>query len=223
MKKLITIIVVLLIILIGIVLYQRGAVKQEEIKIEEIEAIEKYIHQIYMWREITDEALPCFEDINQANENWVWEVVKKNVEEYEFTYEEIQQKAKEIFGEDFHKVFPKEGTEYIFYDEERQQYFAVGMGMDKEEEAFLLDKIERTKEGYEVEIIEYLEDYSLVTEEEDTIIIKSLAGEEIGRVTEKEEEKAKELAKENKARLSKKKIILKEQNEKLYVKKVFQE
>ncbi len=223
MKKLVTIIVVLLIALVGIIGYQKSTVKQEEIKIEEIEAIEKYIHQIYMWREITEESLPCFEDINQANENWIWEVVKKNVEEYEFTYEEIQQKAKEMFGENFHKDFPKEGTEYIFLDEEKQQYFAVGMGMDKEEEAFLLSKIEKIKDGYEVEIIEYLEDYSLVTEDQDTIIIKNLTGEEMGRMAEKEEEKAKELVKENKDRFSKKKIILKAQNEKLYVKRVYQE
>ena len=30
-----------------------------------------------MWKEITKEALPTFENINNANELWVWEVIKK--------------------------------------------------------------------------------------------------------------------------------------------------
>ena len=52
--------------------------------------MEEYISKIYMWKEITKEALPTFENINNANELWLWEVIKKNLETYETTYEEIQ-------------------------------------------------------------------------------------------------------------------------------------
>ena len=107
MKKLIAIIILLVIILVGIAVYKKVAIATQEIKIEEIERIENYLNQIYMWKEITNEALPSFETINQADEIWVWEVVKKNLEEYELTSERIEEKAKEIIGGKFIKKFPQ--------------------------------------------------------------------------------------------------------------------
>ena len=171
MKKLIAIIILLVIILVGIAVYKKVAIATQEIKIEEIERIENYLNQIYMWKEITNEALPSFETINQADEIWVWEVVKKNLEEYELTSERIEEKAKEIFGGKFIKKFPQEGTLYIVPDEENQFYYAIGTDLDQQEDLFLLNKIEKTKTGYEVEIVEYLEDYSQI-EEQELIIIR---------------------------------------------------
>lgn len=223
MKKLIAIIIVLVIIFVGIVVYQNIAIHSKEIKIEEIERIESYIQQIYMWKEITNEALPFFEDINQADEIWIWEVVKKNLEEYELTSEMLEAKAKEIFGEKFNKEFPKEGTTYLLLDEEKQLYYATGTELDQQEDMFLLNKIEKTKTGYIVEIIEYLEDYSQVGTEQDSIIIRNIEEKEIERVNSKEEEKIKELVKINKNQLSKKKLVLKVENEKLKVEKVYRE
>lgn len=221
MKKLLIIIVILAIVFIGMFTYKKTNLISKEIKVEEIEKIEEYIHQIYMWKEITKEALPCFDDINQADETWIWEVVKKNLEEYELSYEEIQKEAKEIFGENLKKEFPKEGTEYLIYDEETNYYYALGMGLDQEEDMFLLNKIQKTKDGYEVEIAEYLEDYSQA-ETEDLIIVLTTSGEELGKVSNAEEEKAKELAKSNIDKLSKKKIILKKEKEKIQVERVVQ-
>lgn len=222
MKKLIAIIIVLVIILVGIVAYKKVAIATQEIKIEEVEKIESYLGQIYMWQEITKEALPAFEDINQADETWLWEVVKKNVEEYELTSEKIETKAKEIFGEKFTKKFPKEGTTYLVPDEENQIYYATGTGLDQEEDLFLLNKIEKTKTGYEVEIVEYLEDYSQI-EEQGLIIVRDIEGKEIGRVSSSEEEKTKQLAKDNSEQLSKKRVILQEEKGKLVVEKVEKE
>ena len=71
-----------------------------------------------MWQEVTEEALPKFNNINDAPDLWLWEVVKKNLDNYEVSYDEVEQKAKEIFGEEFTKQFPKEGTEYIQYNDE---------------------------------------------------------------------------------------------------------
>lgn len=222
MKKLIIIIIILAIIFVGMIIYKNIAINtSNNISIQEISQIETYITRIYMWKEITQEALPYFEDINQVNDTWMWEVVKKNLEDYEFTYEEIQEKAKELFGENLTKAFPKEGTEYIIYDEKIDRYYAVGMGLDQLEDCFLLNEIHKTKDGYEVEIVEYLEDYSQTVNGEDTIIIRDINEEEIGKINSTEEEQVKEMVKNNLDKLSKKKLILTVVNEKLFVKSVF--
>ena len=85
------------------------------------------------------------------------------------------------------------------------------------EDSFLLDNIEKNKEGYVVEIVEYLEDYS----EENSVIIRNLQEEEIGRVgTNDSETKMQEIVKNNIDRFSKKKVYLKTENDKLIVQKV---
>lgn len=227
MKKLIVIIIILAIIFVGMLTYKNLAIKaNNNISIQEIERIETYITKIYMWKEITGEALPSFEDINQANDVWIWEAVKKNLEEYELTYEQIEEEANELFGPDLTKKFPKEGSEYLKYDEQTDKYHAVGRGLDEEEDSFLLNKIEKTKDGYEVEIVEYLEDYSnlLYGEEQestesksdensqnktnDEIIIRNFNEEEIGRIKSSEEESAKEIVKSNIDKFTKKKLII---------------
>ncbi len=224
MKKLIVIIIILVIIFIGMIVYKNIAISNSNnISIQEISQIETYITRIYMWKEITEQALPNFEDINQAEDTWLWEVVKKNLEDYEFSYEQIQEKAKELFGEKLTKEFPKEGTEYIIYNEEIDKYYAIGMGLDQLEDSFLLNEIQKTQDGYEVEIIEYLEDYSqTLNEEEDFIVIRNTQEEEIGKVNSTEEDQVKEIVKNNLDKLSRKKIVLKLENEKLYVERVYE-
>lgn len=224
MKKLIVIIIILAIIFIGMIVYKNVAINtSNNISIQEISQIETYITKIYMWKEITKQALPNFEDINQAEDIWLWEAVKKNLEDYEFSYEQIQEKAKELFGEKLIKEFPKEGTEYIIYDEKSDKYYAIGMGLDQLEDSFLLNEIQKTQDGYEVEIVEYLEDYSQsLNEEEDFIVIRNIKEEEIGRVNSTGEEQVKEIVKNNLDKLSRKKIVLKLENEKLYVERVYE-
>lgn len=221
MKKLITIIVILAIIFVGMIAYKNVVIKNSNIGIQEIEKIENYLNQIYMWKEVTKEALPCFEEINQADETWVWEAVKKNLEEYEITYEKIQEKAKELFGENFTKQFPKEGTEYLSHMEENNLYYATSVELDQQDDMFLLNKIDKIDKGYEVEIIEYLEDYSQ-TATENQIIIRNIEGEEIEKISIQEEGRINEIVKNNIERFSKKKIVLKLKNEKLQVEKVYQ-
>ncbi len=191
--------------------------QNNSVSIEEIEEIEEKISSIYMWKEVTGEALPEFQNINSANEIWIWEVVKNNLENYEVTYEEIEESAKLIFGEEFNIEFPKEGNSSFEYNSETNKYIATEVELDQEEDLFLLDSISKTDDGYEVEIIEYLEDYS----EADTVIIKTTNDEEIGRVaTSESETNIQSIVKENKDRLTKKKIYLKQENDNLNVQKV---
>ena len=180
MKKMLVIIVILAMILVSMIIYKNIAInKNKSVNVQEVEQIEEYISKIYMWKEITKEALPTFENINNANELWVWEVIKKNLETYETTYEEIQQKGKELFGEKFEKQIPKEGNDSFYYDKESNKYLATEIVLDEEEDSFLLKDIEKEGEKYKVKIIEYIEDYS----EENKVIIRNLQEEEIGRVS----------------------------------------
>lgn len=221
MRKMIVIIVILAIIFVGMIAYKKVVIKNSNIGIQEIEKIENYLNQIYMWKEVTKEALPCFEEINQADETWVWEAVKKNLEEYEITYEKIQEKGKELFGENFTKQFPKEGTEYLSHMEENNLYYATSVELDQQDDIFLLNKIDKIDKGYEVEIIEYLEDYSQ-TAAENQITIRNIEGEEIEKISIQEEGRINEIVKSKIERFNKKKIVLKLENEKLQVEKVYQ-
>lgn len=202
MKKLLAIICILLVIFIGMFIYKNN-INQNNITVSEVQKIEDYISQIYMWQEITEEALPKFDNINNAPDLWVWEVVKKNLENYELSYDEIQEKATQIFGNNFTKQFPKEGSEYIQYDENSEKYIATGIGLDTQDDMFYIKKINKTKDGYEVEIVEYLEDYENAMGLEDEtevydIYIKNLNQETVATIKSNEgETRAIEVVKEN--------------------------
>ena len=221
MKKMLVIIVILAMILVSMIIYKNIAInKNKSVNVQEVEQIEEYISKLYMWKEITKEALPTFENINNANELWVWEVIKKNLETYETTYEEIQQKGKELFGEKFERKIPKEGNDSFYYDKESNKYLATEIVLDEEEDSFLLKDIEKEGEKYKVKIIEYIEDYS----EENKVIIRNLQEEEIGRVsTSDSETKIKEIVKNNKERFSQKNIEIKKEKDNLVIEKVNKE
>ena len=225
MKKLVVIIIILLIVFIGMYVYRQNQIetnRNNEITVDEINKIETYLQKIYMWKEITGEALPTFDNINNAPDIWLWEVVKKNLEEYELSYEQIEDKAKELFGTNLQKEFPKEGYEYMEYNEETDTYYAVGSGLDNQDDVFLLDTIQRNENGYTVQIVEYLEDYSEGFETNDTeynISIENLNGEIIGTVKNTEDEtNIQQLVKDNIDRFTKKQVNLKiDENGNIYV------
>ncbi len=225
MKKLVVIILILLIIFIGMYVYRQNKIhvnRNSETTIDEINKIETYLQKIYMWKEITGEALPTFDNINNAPEVWLWEAVKKNLEEYELSYEQIQEKAKELFGEELQKDFPKEGYQYMEYNEDTDTYYAIGSGLDNQEDVFLLQDIQKQENGYIVEIIEYLEDYSEgyeTTETEYNIQIKNIKDETIGTVKSTESEtNIQQFVKENVDKLTKKEVHLKtDTNGNIYV------
>ena len=220
MKKLVVIIIILLIVFIGMYVYRQNQIetnRNNEITVDEINKIETYLQKIYMWKEITGEALPTFDNINNAPDIWLWEVIKKNLEEYELSYEQIEDKAKELFGTDLQKEFPKEGYEYMEYNEETDTYYAVGNGLDNQDDVFLLDTIQRNENGYTVQIVEYLEDYSEGFETNDTeynISIENLNDEIIGTVKNTEDEtNILQLVKDNIDKFTKKEVNLRTDQE----------
>lgn len=218
MKKMVIIIVVLAGILISMIIYKNMAVgSKNNINIQEIQKIEEDISNIYLWKEVTNVALPEFEDINEATDIWIWEVVKKNIDKFEVSYDEIVQASKEIFGQNFNKEFPKSGNSSFVHDEEKDIYIPTEITLDQMEDVFIISDIKRNVESYEVEIIEYIEDYS----NEQKVVIRNLVKEEIGQVSSSESEtKIQEIVKENVSRFNKKKIILKKEDNRLIVQKV---
>ena len=226
MKKLVAIICILLVIFVGMYV-NRSKSNQNLITATEVEKVEEYISKIYMWKEITGEALPKFDNINDAPDIWTWEVVKKDLENYELTKDEIQNKATELFGNQFKKEFPQEGTEYMQYDEQLGKYISTGIELDTLDDCFYIKNIRKTKDGYEVEIAEYLEDYvnSLGIEDENEIYeiyIKNLNEEIIANVKNTEgETKIIEVVKENLNKFTTKTVNLKKNsNGNIYVESV---
>lgn len=226
MKKLVAIICILLVIFVGMYV-NRSKSNQNLITATEVEKVEEYISKIYMWKEITGEALPKFDNINDAPDVWTWEVVKKNLENYDLTKDEIQNKATELFGNQFKKQFPQEGTEYMQYDEKLGKYISTGIELDTLDDCFYIKNIRKTKDGYEVEIAEYLEDYvnSLGVEDENEIYeiyIKNLNEETIANVKNTEgETKTIDVVKENLDKFTTKTVNLKKNsNGNIYVESV---
>lgn len=223
MKKMIAIIFVLLIIFISMALYKYVILANNQVTVEDVTKIEQYISKIYGWKEVTKEALPKFENINNADEKWTLEVIKKNLDEYEVTLEGIQNKGKEIFGDNFSKEFKNINFSFE-YNQEKNLYIAKEIITDKEEDLFFINKINKTINGYEVEIIEYIEDYSEF--ENNKVIIKDI-NEKTVEVIETNEldtqdinSKTIEILKSNKEKFNSKKLTIKSDNNKIYLQKV---
>ena len=226
MKKLLAIICILLVIFIGMYINKNKSTQNMETATE-VENVQEYISKIYMWKEVTEEALPKFDNINDAPDVWTWEVVKKNLDNYEATYEEIEQKAIQLFGKQFTKQFPEEGTEYIQYNDELGKYLTSGIGLDALDDCFLIKNIKKTKSGYEVEIVEYLEDYenSFGVEDESEIYeiyIKNLNQDTIATMKNNEaENKSVEIVKENLDKFTTKTVnLVKDSDGNIYVQSV---
>lgn len=216
MKKMFITIVILLIIFIGLLIFRTNE-KEAEIKIDEINKIEEYIKKIYGWKEITDQALPEFDNINNANEKWIWGILRDNIDDNEIEYEKIEKTRKELFGNNFNKEYPKDGTDFISFDEQSGKYQVKQMNIDAINDTFLINKIEKNNNGYDVEIVEYLVDYT--NSDTEKIKIKNTNDEEIYELTEEEatDGNIKKVVKENMDRFTKKQVILEKSNENIFI------
>lgn len=211
MRKMLIIIGILSIIFFGMIAYRKLEVKNSTtVNAGEVTQIQSYIEKIYLWKEETKEALPTFSDINQANDKWIWEVVKNNLDDYEISLEEANEKVKELFGKECNKQMPKEGNSSFIYNEESVKYEATGVELDNKQDTFLINNITKTKDGYQVEIIEYLINHM----NENNIIVENTNEESLGTVgNSANDAKIQDIVKQNKSRFTKKKITLKKESE----------
>ena len=217
MKKMILTIVVLLVILVGMII-NKNIEKSQEVKIDEVQAIENYIKKIYGWKEVTFDALPEFDNINNASKAWLWGVLRKNIESEEITDEIIQGKVEELFGKEISNDFSLKENEYIKYDNETQKYVFENITLDAIDDEFFINKIEKNKDDYKIQIVEYLVDYT--DSENGKIIIKNLNDEVIKEIINEENPDILQIVKDNLDRFSKKNITLAKENERLIIKKV---
>lgn len=106
---------------------------QENMEIETIvdenEFINSYLFKIYMG---TDSYIPTFTDINSADEQWIWECAYRNLINFEnlkpattVKKEEIEKSAKQLFGDNFNKEFPKEGLEFWLEPQGNEYFYAT--------------------------------------------------------------------------------------------------
>ena len=211
MRKMLIIIGILSIIFFGMIAYRKLEVKNSTtVNAGEVTQIQSYIEKIYLWKEVTKEALPTFSDINQANDKWIWEVVKNNLDDYEISLEEANEKVKELFGKECNKQMPKEGNSSFIYNEESGKYEATGVELDNKQDTFLINDITKTKDGYQVEIIEYLINHM----NENNITIENTNEESLGTVgNSANDTKIQDIVKQNKSKFTKKKITLKKESE----------
>lgn len=222
MKKMIVTIIILFIIFISMVICKSSA-KKSEITVNEIEQIEDYIGKLYAYKEITGEALPEFQDINDADEKWIWGITRENIDDYELDYKKIEETIQELFGNSLNKKYPKEGTEFITYNKEKQKYITKELTIDAIKDSYYIQKIEKNNNEYAVRIVEYLVDYT--DEEGRTVKIKNLKEEIIKEITDREatEENITKIVKTNIDKFSKKQVTLEKDGEKLVIKKVEKE
>ena len=222
MKKLIVTIIILLVIFIGMVIY-RAQEKEAEVKIDEVNKIEEYMAKVYGWKEITNEALPVFSDINNADEKWIWGTVRQNIDGYEINYGKIEETAKKIYGSSFNKQFPKDGTEYISYDEAAQKYIINDITIDAIKDSFYIQKIEKNKNTYIAKIVEYLVDYT--DAENGKVVIKNLNDETITQLTQETatESNITKVVKDNMDKFTKKKVTIEKEGDNLVIKTVEKE
>ena len=211
MRKMLIIIGILSIIFFGMIAYRKLEVKNSTtVNAGEVTQIQSYIEKIYLWKEVTKEALPTFSDINQANDKWIWEVVKNNLDDYEISLEEANEKVKELFGKECNKQMPKDGNSSFIYNEESGKYEATGVELDNKQDTFLINNITKTKDGYQVEIIEYLINHM----NENNITIENTNEESLGTVgNSANDTKIQDIVKQNKGRFTKKRITLKKESE----------
>lgn len=83
--------------------------------------------------------------MNEANTKWLWGIVRKNIEEEEITYETINEKVKELYGEELNIKYPKEGMEFIKYNEETNDYIPSEIELDANDDRFYINKITKIK------------------------------------------------------------------------------
>ena len=219
MKKIIAIIIILLIIFVSLLVH-RNMENESSIKIEEVNKIEEYIKKIYNWKEISDEALPTFDDINNANEKWLWGNVRTNIDEYEVEYEKIENITKDLYGENLNKKYPKEGNEFIVFNAVNNKYELNELTLDAQKDSFLIKNIEKDNNNYKVDIIEYLVDYS--NADSGKISVENLKGEKIYELIQEEASDGNigKLVKDNIDKFSTKTIILEKKDNNIYVIKV---
>ena len=160
-KYLKLLIIVILICVIGILIYKFIVNKQNKTISQDFSNLKNYIYDIYGKTFL----IPEFDDINNADEEWLWENInqyvwhhndeykEKNEEEYGYTYEEISKIAKIIYGDNLKKSFPK-GAVSMRYNTYRDLYGPTSFETPSYND-YKIDSIKQNGTIYTVSIYDY--------------------------------------------------------------------
>lgn len=157
--KLFIFIILLCAIVFGI--YQLAFSKTKNSSTKNFSNLKKYIADIYG----TTFLIPEFDDINDADENWLWENVnqyvwnhndeykEKNEQEYGYTYEDISKIVKTLYGDNLKKKFPK-GAVSMRYNFYRELYGPTSFGVPNYYN-YQIDDITKKENTYTVSIYDF--------------------------------------------------------------------
>lgn len=167
MKKNLKLLIAIIILgIIAFFMYKLAFPKKDEasktnLKPTNYDGIIEYISDIYG----TTFLIPEFDNINDADENWLWENVnqyvwnhddeykEKNEQAYGYSYDDISKIVKTIYGDDLKKSFPK-GAVSMRYDSYRELYGPTAYGISNYYD-YKIDTIIKEGTTYTVSIYDY--------------------------------------------------------------------
>lgn len=189
--------------------------KKEEVSSLEKATIEEYVEKIYKYGEIVN--IPTFENINNADEEWLWVIAFKECENTEMvTKSELVAKAKELFGTSFNKQ-PKEDSIFCAYWNEEMQYYegkAHGL-MAENETRYIIKSVEKDQNRFKVEIVEYVLNVSEIIKGEENAKVQIKNGDTVVATVSENEDK--EYVKENSETFTSRILEIEETNGKLHI------
>lgn len=158
-KILILIITILLIALIAIIFLTKPQPKNTS-----YDGLKKYVSEIYGKTFL----IPEFNDINQADEDWLYENInqyvwsnseyeEKNNKEFGYTYEDITNILKKLYGSNFTKETPKELSN-LRYNPNTEMYGPTSYGLEYHYD-YVIDNISQNENTFTVSIYDYTISY----------------------------------------------------------------
>lgn len=175
--------IIIIVLILGFVIYKKfievpghiaGQMAIEDL-ISQVhyEDAEKYLKDIFIQNEnsFNSIALPEFQNINDAPEEWIWNVLYNNLEDEEnkYTYEQIQEKLIKLFSSEIKNKFPKEGIDgLIEKNKENDLYYKVELKNNNTKKyGYCIKSLTQEDTMYKIYIIEY----TLICDEETYTLI----------------------------------------------------
>ena len=161
MKKISKILISIIIIAFIIFIISEFFIIKNRKKNEGYSELKSYIKDIYG----TTFLIPEFENINEADEDWLWENVnqyvwnhddeykEKNNQEYGYTYEDVSKIVKTLYGDNLNKKFPK-GAVSMRYDPYNDLYGPTSYGITNYYD-YKIDNITKDGDTYTVSLYDY--------------------------------------------------------------------
>lgn len=160
MKKNVKLLIIILILAIIAFFMYKLAYKKSS-KDNNTAGLEAYIKDIYGRTFL----IPEFNNINKADEKWLWENVnqyvwnhddeyhEKNEQEYGYTYDEVEKIVKKLYGDKLSKKFPK-GSVSMRYDSSRNLYGPTSYSLDYYYD-YKIDSIKKDGNNYIVSLYDF--------------------------------------------------------------------